>query len=152
MTSARELFHVILPNYHNRRLEWALAVYLLYLGAALALPVSSMQSRTYSAALERASEGMWSAVFAGEGLVLYLALQINGRAAWTPFLRATSLFVASQTFYWFAMDLAKAQPLGLTFATYMYVSLGFCGVAFSTAAFDCGGEIKIWRSRHAKRP
>lgn len=151
MTSARDLFHAILPNYANRRLEWALAMYLLYIGAVLWLPGFSMKSPTYAAALQRASESQWAAVFAAEGLILYVALQVNGRAAWTPFLRATTLFIASLTFYWFAMDLSKVHSLSMTFATYLFISLGFCGLAFSAAAFDCGREIKIWRGRHDKQ-
>lgn len=144
-----KIFAALLPNYHNRRLEWALAFYLLYIGAFLALPPLQMSSPSYRAVLDRASEGSWALTFLLEGLLLYFALQVNGRAAWTPFLRAGALFISAQTFLVFAMSLSQVA-LGMSFATFLFISLGFCGIAFSTAAYDCGREIKIWRARYGQ--
>ena len=145
------VLRTLLPNWHNRRLEWGLTFYLLFLSLVLLAPAASMQSPTYRGALEKTNELGWALIFGSEGVLLYVTLQVNGRAAWTPFLRGLTLLLVSQTFFSFAISLAKVQSLGLTFASYLFISLGFCGIAFSTAAFDCGREIKVWRSRHGKR-
>lgn len=138
----------IFTHYRERRLEWCLAGYLVYLGYALTLPPNSMSASSFVVALRNMTEDEWGIAFLTGGALYVLALHINGRAAWTPFFRAAMTFVGSQLFLHLALSLMKVQYFGLSVLTYLYISFVFFGAAFVSAAFDCGREIKIWRARH----
>lgn len=140
----------LFTNFSNKRLEWCLALYCVWIGTGMLLPPVTLGATTFRVALQYATETGWGGTFLASGILHMFALHINGRAAWTPFLRAAALAVSSQTFLAFALSLAPVSMFGMSFLTYLFFAIVFCGVAFSSAAFDCGREIKIWRMRHGK--
>lgn len=134
-------------NYHGRRLEWMLALYTILLGGVLLAPFTVMAPDRFASALLAMSERSWGAVYAVIGGGHALALHINGRAWWTPFIRAGALFCSSQAFLALALSLAHRNPTDLGVFSYGFTAIGFCGAALASAAIDCGHEYRIWRQK-----
>lgn len=136
----------MLTNWHNRKLEWSLALLTLVFGVWLLHPSQSMSSPSYRRILAFASEEVWAALFVAVGVAHVIALQINGRAAWTPFVRVAAAGLNSQVFFGLALAFAGQAPW-LT-AVPIYAGLGvMCLIAMGCAAFECGHEIHHWRQR-----
>lgn len=134
-------------HYAGRRLEWLLAFYTVFFGAALMMPAASMSTATFTGALFMLPEWGWGLLYVVVGLMHISALHINGRAAWTPFARFVALFLNSQVFLALALSLAPSNPWGTGVLTYGFISVGFCGAAIYAAGQDCGREIKTWKAR-----
>lgn len=137
-----------LTNYRNRRLEWALSTCTMTLGAVLLAPAASMGMPTYGSALRIMDEMDWGILYFIVGLCHVTALHIDGRAAWTPFVRLTALFLNSQVFLALSFGLAHVNPWSVGAFIFGYLSTVFCGMAIIAAAQDCGREIAIWRGRN----
>lgn len=137
-------------HFASRRLEWCLAFYTTYFGLILTLPPKSMSSQSFSVALYQMTETQWGAVYLIVGIAHIMSLHINGRAAWTPFVRVGALFINCQVFLALSVSLGKVNSWGTGTHNYGFIALVFCGVALYAAAHDCGREIKIWRGRHGE--
>lgn len=135
-------------HYNQRRLEWLLAFYTLFFGVMISMPPTSMGSFGFTNALALMPETAWGLTYAVVGIVHNLALHVNGRAAWTPFARLAALALNSQVFLALALGVASVNPWSTGVFTYGFFAIGFCGAAIFAAAYDCGREIKIWRTRH----
>ena len=135
-------------HYNQRRLEWLLAFYTLFFGVMISMPSDSMTSSGFAVALALMPEWVWGTIYIVVGIVHNLALHVNGRAAWTPFARVAALLLNSQVFFALALKIAEVNPWSTGVFTYGFFAIGFCGAAIFAAAYDCGREIKIWRTRH----
>lgn len=135
-------------NWGHRKLEWGIAGYTLYFGAGLLLPILSMSHMSYSRVISIMSEPEWGMTYIAAGVTHAYSLHINGRAAWTPFARLAALILTSQVFLSIAIGLYEASGISAGFLTYSYFTFGFCGIAISSAAHDCGREYKIWRGKN----
>lgn len=131
-------------HYASRKLEWLIAGYTIYFGAALMLPPVSMGSANFRGALSLMTEGQWGAVYLLVGILHAVALHINGRSAWTPFARAGALFLNANVFLAMTIGIAEANHFSTGVFTYGFLACGFCGAALASAAHDCGREVKIW--------
>lgn len=139
-------------NFPQRRLEWLLALYTVLFGFWLALPPQSMSTTSFRAALFVMSEFHWGVLYCCVGIIHNTALHINGRAAWTPFIRVAAVMLNMQVFLAMSLSLAKVNIWSTGTFTYGFIALGLCGTALFAAAHDCGRELKIWRERkNAKR-
>ena len=134
-------------HFRMRRLEWLLAIYTVFFGAALMLPPVSMASGSFVWLLAAMPESTWGALYFIVGTLHAMALHVNGRAAWTPFARLAALTLNSQVFLAMALYLTKSNPFGTGVITYGFIAIGFCGTCIAAAAYDCGKEIAIWRGQ-----
>lgn len=136
-------------HYPQRRLEWLLALYTVWFGGMLCLPVPSMNPDSFIGALSYMSETSWGVAYVMVGLLHNVALHINGRAAWTPFARLAALALNANVFLAMALSLMPVNPVDTGVLTYGFIAIGFCGAAIWSAAQDCGREVKIWRKGRA---
>lgn len=138
-------------NFTNRKLEWALAIYSLLFGVMIALPPVSFSSENARGVLSIMNETRWGLLYAAAGMAHAVALHVNGRAAWTPFLRISVIFLNSQIFLAMALAFASANVWGTAVLTYGSMCFVFCLIAGHAAALDCGREWKIWNERNRDR-
>lgn len=75
-------------HYKDRRLEWSLAAGTFGFGVWLADGASSMDSEAYLILRAWLVESDWAILFIITGALHMVALGINGRAWWTPFIRS----------------------------------------------------------------
>lgn len=137
-------------NYQHRRLEWALSTCTVTLGAVLLWPAESMGLPIYGTALRIMGESDWGLLYFIVGSCHIIALHINGRAAWTPFVRLAALFLNSQVFLALSLGLAHVNAWSVGAFIFGYLATVFCGMAIWAAAQDCGREFAIWRRRHER--
>jgi len=78
--------HVVMKD---RRLEWSLAVGTFGFGMWLVDSAASMDSQAYAVLRSWLSENDWAIMFILTGTLHMVALGINGRAWWTPFIRTS---------------------------------------------------------------
>jgi hypothetical protein len=76
-------------HHKDRRLEWSLAAGTFGLGVWLADGSRSMDSDAYLVLRSWLYESDWALLFVITGALHMVALGINGRAWWTPFVRST---------------------------------------------------------------
>lgn len=76
-------------HYKDRRLEWSLAAGTFGFGVWLADGARSMDSDAYLVLRSWLYESDWAILFIVTGALHMVALGINGRAWWTPFVRST---------------------------------------------------------------
>lgn len=76
-------------HYKDRRLEWSLAAGTFGFGVWLADGARSMDSEAYLVLRSWLYESDWAILFILTGALHMVALGINGRAWWTPFVRST---------------------------------------------------------------
>lgn len=134
-------------KFGSRKLEWMISVYTIYFGVLLIIPGDSMGGPNFVKPLQWLPEEQWGFMYTAVGILHAVALHINGRAAWTPFVRAIMLLINSQVFLWLSAGLAQTNPMGTGPHTYGFLAIGFCGVALWSACIDCGREIKTWQCR-----
>ncbi|MFS4437862.1 hypothetical protein ACMA5I_06590 [Paracoccaceae bacterium GXU_MW_L88] len=135
-------------HYPRRKLEWAIALYTVYFGAALLLPRTSMASYEFGSVLHILPEALWGCVYIAVGLIHNVALHVNGRGCWTPFARLAALSLNSQVFLALSLASAHSNAVSMSAITYFGVTIFFCGPAIWAAAGDCGREIAIMRGAH----
>lgn len=138
-----------LNNYHNRKLEWSVATYTLAFGLFLMLPQRSM-SASFLDLKGYMSEPFWGLLYGMIGLLHLIALHINGRAAWTPFVRVIAAAISSQVFLATSVSIAAVNPFSTGAFTYVFLAMGFCGPCILSASRDVGRELKIREARNAR--
>lgn len=134
-------------HFRQRKLEWMLSIYTILFGLWLMMPVQNMIGPTFRAALFIMDEYSWGSIYLLTGIFHTLALHINGRAAWTPFVRVLAIMLNMQVFLAMAMSIASVNIWASGAFTYGFFAIGLCGAALFAAAHDCGREFKIWRER-----
>lgn len=138
-------------NYAQKKLEWLIAIYTVWFGLWLLGPWDAMNSTSFSTVLSYASERTWGLVYVTVGILHNYALHVNGRAAWTPFVRTAALLLNCNVFLAMTVGLVHVFPGGTGVATYSFMVFGFCGSALWSSASDVGREIKVWRKRRHGR-
>lgn len=136
-------------HFEGRKLEWFLSIYTLVFGILVALPPVSMASNSFTGTLFLMSETTWGLCYAFAGALHMYALHINGRAFWTPLVRALALAVNSQVFLALSLSLTPANAWGTGVITYAALFCA-CLLALWAAAKDCGDELKIWRQQRLR--
>jgi hypothetical protein len=96
-------------HHKDRRLEWWLAINTAFFGVFIAAAWQSMDSAAYDVLRTWLTETNWGLLFVVTGFCHAVALGINGRAWWTPFVRtaatsANALIYASFAAGFWAMD------------------------------------------------
>lgn len=138
-------------KYRERKLEYGISFYTLFFGIFLILPPFSMSTPNFTVVLESLPERHWSILMMFIGALHVYALHINGRGAWTPFVRFGVLFINSQIFTSITLAIASVNPWSTGVFTYGFLVIGFCGMALYAAGIDCGREVKLWQERRNAR-
>jgi hypothetical protein len=141
----------VLYLFQQRKLEWCIALATVWIGFFATLPPVNLHPRIFAALLRIMPELGWGLLYLVVGLLHCWALHVDVKAWWTPFVRTVALLLNSQIYLAVAIALALWNPWGLGAQTYLVLGLGFCGVAFRTAAADCGRELAIWQAAKAAR-
>lgn len=136
-------------HFGKRKLEWMIAIYTLGFGIFLMLPPESFNPSSFANALYYANEVTWGAIYAAVGAVHIIALHVNGKRAWTSFVRLAAVTLNSQVLLSITVGIWTSNHWGSGVFTYGFLGFAFCGVCIVSAAIDCGHEIAIWRAGHA---
>lgn len=142
-----ERFKGFFTHYEIRKLEWCIVIYTIGFGLWLVLPPAAMNTESFTQVLLIMPETSWGFAYTFIGIAHGYAMKINGRAAWTPWVRAVTLLMNSlmfQTIFW---AIAASNPWGTGAYTYGFFAFVFCGAAIVSAAEQCGEELKIIRAR-----
>lgn len=134
-------------HYPQRKLEWLIAIYTVWFGLWLIGPWDAMSPTSFSSVLGYATEATWGVIYLAVGVLHNYALHVNGRAAWTPFVRSAALMLNCNVFLAMTIGLIHVYPGDTGVATYGFMVFGFCGAALWSASSDVGREVKIWRKR-----
>ncbi|WP_425070633.1 hypothetical protein [Sagittula sp. S175] len=110
----------------DRRIEWWFATITNLFGCFLLVPAVSMDAKAFEALISWMPEAAWGFFFLATGAIHVIALNINGRAWWTPLTR--TLMVALNTFIYaaFGVGIWVADPWSTGVFTYL---VGICGAA-----------------------
>lgn len=92
--------------FETRRLEVFLAGTTTIMGAWLIMPFASMSTPAFDTVLHAAPEWLWGWLFFFNGLSHMLALAINGRRWWSPFVRWFAAIVSCGVYGGFALGFA----------------------------------------------
>ena len=104
----------LIRHHKDRRLEWWLAWTTFGFGVWLADGSQSMDSAAYEMLRSWLLESDWAIVFVVTGAMHLVALGINGRAWWTPFIRAivtagnSLVYISFATGFWLLDDRSTA--------------------------------------------
>jgi hypothetical protein len=135
----------------TRRLEWLIALMTTYLGGFTLLPFKSFAEAYFVGPMSWATEMLWGIGYLVIGIFHCVALRIDVKAWWTPFLRAAMLFLNAQLYFAAGLALAMQNPWSVGAQVHFFLSFGFCGVAFRTAMADCATEWVMMSATRAAR-
>jgi hypothetical protein len=101
----RYLYPQGFERYATRALEGYLAIFDIFYGTLLMMTYwDTMEAQIYQPLLNLLPEGAWGALFVLRGVFHLGALYINGRAWWTPYVRAFAS--ATSTLFWTGFGIA----------------------------------------------
>lgn len=114
----------------GRRLNYALALFMVAYGAFLIFPAASMDERQHTLLLRYGSELFWGCAIFLVGSLQLVAVRINGGGGWTPYARMATNYIASITWVAVAMGYGAVDPWGTAVANYTLISLAhvYCAV------------------------
>jgi len=134
----------------TRALEWFLAKIDMIYGFLLILPVtlvgSAMTGTLYAHLLMILPEHVWGTLFLLKGGFHALALWVNGRAFWTPWIRSVSCAISAS--FWAVIFGVLIS--GDTHLDFLLVFAGVSAYSYAMAMRSCGYDAALyWRRRHA---
>ncbi len=120
---------------NGRRLDYALALFMIVYGGFVLQPAESMASPNYEILIGWGSEFFWGFAILMVGLIQGAAIYINGRKAWTPYARIATNYLASITWVSIALGIGAIDPwsTGVVIHIMLAVAHVYCAV---TAARD----------------
>jgi len=95
---------------YDRRIEWWFARVTLCFGAFLLHPERSMDSLAFVQLRSWAPESYWGVLYAATGATHCVALWINGRRWWTPFVRCVIAAINFAVYLVFAAGFWTVDP------------------------------------------
>ena len=113
----------------ERKIEYWYCAQTVGFGLWLSHPAGTLDSPAFHTLTRWMPEHQWALLFLLTGMLHGTALFINGRRAWTPFVRLIATAVNALTYAAFACGFAMLDPM--TSAVYTY------GLAFGGAALIC---------------
>lgn len=115
----------------GRRLDHALALFMIAYGAFVLHPAESMTATTYQLLIGWGSEIFWGFAILMLGLIQFAAIYINGGRGWTPYARIATNYAASITWVTVAIGIGAVDPWSTGVVNYIMLALAhvFCAVA-----------------------
>lgn len=120
----------------DRRLEWWIALFTFFYGLWIMQASASMGTDAYRVLLRWAPEAVWGYAALGVGGGHCFALYINGKAKWTPFVRASATAMNTVIFGVIATGFFLENPNSTAVVTYTAIGIAAL-VAFLGAIRDC---------------
>ena len=114
-----------------RRLDYALALFMIAYGAFVLHPAQSMTSTNYQLLKNWGSEIFWGFAILMVGLIQFAAIYINGGKAWTPYARIATNYAASIMWVTVAIGIGAVDPWSTGVVNYVMLAVAhvFCAVS-----------------------
>lgn len=130
----------IIRKHKDRRLEWWLAATTFGFGLWVVDPARSMDGRAYDVLRTWLSEADWGLLFILTGALHLVALGINGRAWWTPFVRSGVTAANAMIYAAFATGFALSDKS----STAVWIYSALCVAALVCIYGAVRDVVRIW--------
>ena len=122
---------MFLHNSKERKLEWWLAISTTIIGLLVLWPTTDSFNKVFhQPVLSVMPEWVWGLSFTVVGMWHVVALQINGRASWTPILRAIAAVFTAMVFSMLGWSFSIINQFSVSSVTF--------GILIPAAAIVCG--------------
>lgn len=125
-----------MTHFKDRKIEWWFALQTAGFGLFLMSPAPSMDSIAFTKLVGWMPEYEWGLLFLATGLLHVMALAINGRRWWTPFVRFGMTSLNMVTYAAFMLGFAGIDPWTTAVWTYGPSILSAAGLCIYGAAKD----------------
>lgn len=132
-------------RFKDRIFEWWLASNTMGFGGFIGLPGASMDSAAYNQLLRWMPEPGWSVFFFLTGLAHLVALAINGRAWWTPYVRALTTAANFAVYVFYGIGFLMIDPLSTAVWSYSAMIASAAMVCFYRATIDAAAVWEVKR-------
>ena len=125
----------------ERKIEYFYAAQTVGFGLWLSHPAGTLDSPAFAVLIRWMPEYQWALMFTITGMIHCMALFINGRAAWTPFVRLCATSTNAVAYAAFACGFAMLDPM--TSAVYTY-GIGYGGAALICIYSAAKDSVRAW--------
>lgn len=135
-------------RFKDRVFEWWLAANTFGFGCFLGAGMESMDSLAFSQLTRWFPEEAWAAFFAITGFLHLIALIINGRRWWTPFIRSGTTALNLAAYVFFGLGFMLIDPSSTAVYSYTVMIGSAAAICFFRAMKDAVHALEA-RARDA---
>lgn len=130
-------------RFKDRIFEWWLAANTFGFGVFLGAGVPSMDSPAFAQLVAWLPEAAWAAFFAVTGLLHLIALAINGRRWWTPFVRSGTTALNLTAYVFFGVGFLLLDPSSTAVYSYTVMIGSAAAICFFRAVKDAVHALEV---------